>query len=363
MASIIQATGSSFLAVSISVQSPSFNELRQQMMDRMQSSASQIQATFFTKNSFRKRDPQGLTLGDSSCSQLVLVFENCLAVVEVTGRPVAEGHRLPADVDDLTRLRPESPSLGGTSDRNLAVIGLVPVMLEYVVAPKLMGFRRYVTWHRPAAVLDMLVLLAGIGALGLGSVVHLLHDSNLSNEDDSAEGNMSPKKHNVKRLRHTARRTFRLITGYEVRIQCLTVGRGAPYGREAEHCGSDLCLYDYGCAKRSASFGSMGFVFCFWKKESKLAPLSFRLPTTSFPAVIADNAIVIMPMILERWIRSQLYWDVAVIAVPILMHGHNCCCNSKCDYSDDEQCSQQLVHDSSFHGRFREATYFPSNTM
>lgn len=129
MASIIHATGSSFLAVSMSIQSPSFNEMRQLMIDRMQSIASQMQVVFFTKNSFRKRDPQGLTLGDSSCSQLVLVFENYLAVVEVTGRPVAEGHRLPADVDDLTRLRPEGSSLGGTSDRNLAVIGLVPVML------------------------------------------------------------------------------------------------------------------------------------------------------------------------------------------------------------------------------------------
>ena len=81
MASIIHATGSSFLAISMSVQSPSFNEMRQQMMDMMQSSASQIQAAFFTKNSFRKRDPQGFTLGDSSYSQLVLIFENCLAVV------------------------------------------------------------------------------------------------------------------------------------------------------------------------------------------------------------------------------------------------------------------------------------------
>lgn len=81
MASIIHATGSSFLAVSISVQSSSFNEMRQLMMDRMQSSAIQMQAMFFTKNSFWKRDPQGLTLGDSSCSQLVLVFENCLAVI------------------------------------------------------------------------------------------------------------------------------------------------------------------------------------------------------------------------------------------------------------------------------------------
>lgn len=252
MASIIHATGSSFLAVSMSVQSPSFNEMWQQMMDRIQSSASQMQAMLFTKNSFRKRDPQGLTLGDSSCSQLVLVFENCLAVVEVTGRPVAEGHRLPADVDDLTRLRPEGSSLGGTSDRNLAVVGLVPVMLEHVVATELMGFRCDVRGHRPAAVLDMLVLLVGVGALGLGGVIHLLHDSNLSNEDDSAEGNMPPKKHNVKRMRHTARRTFRLTTGYGVRMQCFTVGRGAPRRREAEHYGSDLCLYDYGCAKRSA---------------------------------------------------------------------------------------------------------------
>lgn len=263
MASIIHATGSSFLAVSISVQSPSFNEMRQLMMDRMQSSASQMQATFFTKNSFRKRDPQGLTLGDSSCSQLVLVFENCLAVVEVTGRPVAEGHRLPADVDDLTRLRPEGSSLGGTSDRNLAVVGLVPVMLEHVVASELMSFRCDVRGHGPSAVFNMFVLLVDVGALGLGGVVHLLHDSNLSNEDDSAEGNMPPKKHNVKRLRHTARRTFRLTIGYGVRMQCLTVGRGVPRGREAEHCGSDLCSYDYGCAKRSAFFVLIGFVFCF----------------------------------------------------------------------------------------------------
>lgn len=299
MASIIHATGSSFLAMSMSIQSPSFNEMRQLMMDRMQSSASQIQATFFIKNSFWKRDPQGLTLGDSSCSQLVLVFENCLAVVEVTGRPVAEGHRLPADVDDLTRLRPEGSSLGGTSDRNLAVIRFVPVMLEHVVAPKLMSFRCDVRRHRPAAVLDMLVLLADVGALGLCGVVHLLHDSNLSNEDDSTEGNMPPKKHNVKRLRHTARRTFRLTTGYEVRMQCLTIGRGAPRGREAEHCGSDLCLYDYGCAKRSAFFVLMGLAFCFWKKESKPAPLSFRLSVTSFPTVITDDAVAIMPMILQ----------------------------------------------------------------
>lgn len=299
MTSIIHATGSSFLAVSISVQSPSFNEMWQTMIDRMQSSASQMQAMFFTKNSFRKRDPQGLTLGDSSCSQLVLVFENRLAVVEVTGRPVAESHKLPADVDDLTRLRPEGSSLGGTSDRNLTVICFVPIMLEYVVAPKLMGFRRYVTGHCPAAVLYMFVLLVDVGALGLGGVVHLLHDSNLSNEDDSAEGNMPPKKHNVKRLRHTARRTFRLTTGYGVWMQCLTVGIGAPRGREAEHCGSDLCLYDYGCAKRSAFFVLMGFAFCFWKKESKLALLPFRLSATSFPAVIADNAIAIMPMILQ----------------------------------------------------------------
>lgn len=216
MTSIIHATGSSFLAVSISVQSPSFNEMRQLMMDKIQSSASQMQATFFTKNSFRKRDPQGLTLGDSSCSQLVLIFENCLAVVEVTGRTVAEGHRLPADVNDLTRLRPEYPSLGGTNDRNLAVIGLVPVMLEHVVAPKLMGFRCDVRGHRPTAVFYMFVLLVDVCALGLGGVVHLLHDSNLSNENDSAEGNMPPKKHNVKWMRHTARRTFRLTTGYEV---------------------------------------------------------------------------------------------------------------------------------------------------
>lgn len=299
MASIIHATGSSFLAMSISIQSPSLDEMRQMMIDRIQSSASQMQVEFFTKNSFRKRDPQGLTLGDSSCSQLVLVFENRLAVVEVTGHPVAEGHRLPADVDDLTRLRPERSSFGWTSDRNLAVVGLVPVMLEHVIAPKFMGFRRYVTWHCPAAVLDMLILLAGIGALGLGGVIHLLHDSNLSNEDDSAEGNMPPKKHNVKRLRHTARRTFRLTTGYEVRTQCFTVGRGAPRGREAEHCGSDLCLYDYGCAKRSAFFGSMGFAFCFWKKESKLAPLSFCLPATSRPTLITDNMLRIMPMILQ----------------------------------------------------------------
>lgn len=218
MASIIHATGSSSFAMFLSIQFPNvFHGMCQLMMDRMQSSASQMQATFFTKNSFWKRDPQGLTLGDSSCSQLVLVFENCLAVVEVTGRPVAEGHRLPADVDDLTRLRPEGSSLGGTNDRNLAVIRFVPVMLEHVVAPKLMGFRRDVSGHRPAAVLDMFVLLVDVGALGLCGVVYLLHDSNLSNEDDSAEGNMPPKKHNVKRLRHTARRTFRLTTGYGVR--------------------------------------------------------------------------------------------------------------------------------------------------
>lgn len=42
MASIIHATGSSFLAVSISVQSPNLNEMRQLMMDRMQSSASHV---------------------------------------------------------------------------------------------------------------------------------------------------------------------------------------------------------------------------------------------------------------------------------------------------------------------------------
>lgn len=217
MTSIIHATCSSFLAMSMSVQSPSFNETRQLMMDRMQSSASQMQAMFFTRNSFRKRDPQGLTLGDSSCSQLVLVFENCLAIVEVTGRPVAEGHRLPADIDDLTRLRPEGSSLGGTSDRNLTVVGLVPIMLEHVVASELMSFRRDVCRHRPAAVFNMFVLLADVGALGLSRVIHLLHDSNLSNEDDSAEGNMSPKKHNVKRMRHIARRTFRLTTGHEAR--------------------------------------------------------------------------------------------------------------------------------------------------
>lgn len=217
MASIIHATGSSFLAVSISIQSLSFNEMRQLMMDRMQSSASQMQAMFFTRNSFRKRNPQGLTLGDSDCSQLVLIFENCLAIVEVTSRPVAEGYRLPADIDDLTRLRPEGSSLGGTSDRNLTVVGLVPIMLEYVVASELMGFRRDVRGHRPAAVFYVLVLLADIGTLGLCRVVHFLHDSNLSNEDDSAEGNMPPKKHNVKRMRHTARRTFRLTTGHEAR--------------------------------------------------------------------------------------------------------------------------------------------------
>lgn len=266
IASIIHATGSSFLAMSISVQSPSFNEMRQLMMDSMQSSASQMQAAFFTKNSFGKRDPQGLTLGDSSCFQLILVFENCLAVIEVTGRPVGECHRFPADVDDLTRLRPEGSSLGGTSYCNLAVICLVPVMLEHVVAPKLMGFRRDICWYCPSAVLNILILLVDVGALGLCCVVHLLHDSNLSNEDDSAEGNMPPKKHNVKRLRHTVRRTFRLKTGYKVRMQCLTVGIGVPCGREAEHCGSDLCLYDYGCAQRSASFGSIDLCFLFLKK-------------------------------------------------------------------------------------------------
>lgn len=77
---------------------------------------------------------------------------------------------------------------------------------------------------------------------------------------------MPPKKHNVKRMRHIARRTFRLTTGYGIWMQCLTVGRGAPRGREAEHYGSDLCLYDYGCAKRSASFGSMGLRFLFLEK-------------------------------------------------------------------------------------------------
>ena len=82
-------------------------------------------------------------------------------------------------------------------------------------------------------------------------------------------------------------------------MQCLTVGRGVPRGREAEHYGSDLCLYNYGCAKRSASFGSMGFVFCFWKKESKLAPLSFVLSATSRPTLITDNMLRIMPMILQ----------------------------------------------------------------
>lgn len=277
MTSIIQATGSSSFATFLSIQLPNvFHGMCQLMMDRMQSSASQMQAMFFTKNSFRKRNPQGLTLGDSSCSQLVLVFENCLAVVEVTGRPVAEGHRLPADVDDLTRLRPESPSFCWTSDCNLAVVGLVPVMLEHVVASELMSFGCDVRGHRPAAVFDMLVLLVDVGALGLGGVVHLLHDSNLSNEDDSAEGNMPPKKHNVKRLRHTARRTFRLTAGYGVRMQCLTVGRGAPRGREAEHCGSDLCLYDYGCAKAQRIFWFNGFCFfVFRKKESKLALLLF----------------------------------------------------------------------------------------
>nr|DAQ90967.1 MAG TPA: hypothetical protein [Caudoviricetes sp.] len=54
---------------------------------------------------------------------------------------------------------------------------------------------------------------------------------------------MPPKKHNVKRMRHTARRTFRLTTGYGVRMQRLTVRRGAPYGREAEHCRFCLCIY------------------------------------------------------------------------------------------------------------------------
>lgn len=167
---------------------------------------------FIHKELLSKRDPQGLTLGDSSCVQLVLIFEDSFAVVQVTGRPVSESHRLPADVDDLTRLRPEGSSLGGTSDCDLAVVGFVPVVFEHVIASKLMSFRCDVRGHRPAAVLNMLVLLAGVGALGLAGVVHLLHRSNLSNEDDSAEDNMSPKKHNVKRVRHTARRTIRLIT-------------------------------------------------------------------------------------------------------------------------------------------------------
>lgn len=82
MASIIHATGSSSFATFLSIQFPNvFNGMCKLMMDMMQSSASQMQAMFFTKNSLRKRDPQGLTLGDSSCSQLVLVFENCFAVV------------------------------------------------------------------------------------------------------------------------------------------------------------------------------------------------------------------------------------------------------------------------------------------
>lgn len=268
MTSIIHATGSSSFATFLSIQFPNvFHGMCQLMIDMMQSRASQIQAMFFTKNSFRKRNSQGLTLGNSSYSQLVLVFENCLAVVEITGRPVAEGHKLPADVDDLTRLRPEGTSFGGTNDCDLTIVGFVPVMLEHVVATKLMSFGCDVRGHRPAAVLDMPVLLVGIGALGLGGVVHLLHDSNLSNEDDSAEGNMPPKKHNVKRMRHTARRTFRLTTGYRVRTQCLTVGRGAPRRREAEHYGSGLCLYDYGCAKRSTSFDLMSFCFFAFRKR------------------------------------------------------------------------------------------------
>lgn len=293
MASIIHATGSSSFATFLSIQFPNaFHGMCQLMMDMMQSSASQMQAMFFTKNSFRKRDPQGLTLGDSSCSQLVLVFENCLAVVEVTGRPIAECHRLPADVDDLTRLRPKGSSLGGTSDRNLAVVGFVPVMLEHVVASELMSFGCDVRGYRPAAVLDMLVLLIDVGALGLGGVVHLLHDSNLSNGDDSAEGNMPPKKHNVKRMRHTARRTFRLTTGYGVRMQCLTVGRGAPRGREAEHYESDLCLYDYGCAKRSTFFGLMGFAFLLLEKGAarSAAPFSFTLLLRATPNQSRSNA-------------------------------------------------------------------------
>ena len=346
MASIIHATGSSFLAISMSVQSPSFNEMRQQMMDRMQSSASQMQATFFTKNSFRKRNPQGLTLGDSSCSQLVLIFENCLAVVEVTGRPVGEGHRLPADVDDLTRLRPEGSSLGGTSDRNLTVVGLVPVMLEHVIAPKLMGFRRDVRGHRPAAVLDMLVLLAAIGALGLGSVVHLLHCSNLSNEDDSAEGNMPPKKHNVKRLRHTARRTFRLTTGYGVRVQCLTVGRGAPYGREAEHCGSDLCLYDYGCAKRSAFFVLMGFAFFVFKKkgEQQVATLPFDLTTmTGCETIIANNFAIVRPVIVSLP-NPKFSRDSAILTITKLVDWHHRHCNGVCQSSNDCQPGKDIFH-------------------
>lgn len=285
IASIIHATGSSSLAVPISVQSPNFNEMRQPMMDRMQSSASQMQAMFFTKNSFRKRDPQGSTLGDSSCSQLVIVFENRLAIIKVTGRSVAEGHRLPADVDDLTRLRPEGSSPGWTSDRNLTVVGLVPIMLEHVVASEPMSFRCDVRGHCPAAVFYMFVLLVDVGALGLGGVVHLLHDSNLSNEDDRAEGNMPPKKHNVKRMRHTARRTFRLTTGYGARTQCPTAGRRALRRREAEHYGSDLCLYDHGCAKRSFRFNWLA-LFVLKKNESHQvgsSPMKIRIPVRSIP--------------------------------------------------------------------------------
>lgn len=81
MASIIHATGSSFSNVILSIQLPGFHEMQQRMMDRMQSSASQMQAMFFTKNFFLKRDPQGLTLGDSSCSQLVLIWKDCLAII------------------------------------------------------------------------------------------------------------------------------------------------------------------------------------------------------------------------------------------------------------------------------------------
>lgn len=168
--------------------------------------------SFIHKELLSKRDPQGLTLGDSSCAQLVLIFEDSFAVVQVTGRPVGESHRLPTDVDDLTRLGPEGTSLGGTSDRNLAVVSLVPVVLEHIIPTELMSFGGNVCGARPAAVLDMRVLLAGVGALGLGGVVHLLHRSNLSNEDDSTEGNMPPKKHNVKRMRHTVRRTCMSMT-------------------------------------------------------------------------------------------------------------------------------------------------------
>lgn len=203
---------------------------------------------------FGKGTPKVRPLGDSSCPQLVLVFENRLAAVQVAGRPVGERHRLPADVDDLTGLRPEGSSLGGTNDSDLTVVFLVPVMLEHVVAPKPMGFRRDVRGHCPAAVLHMLVLLAAAGALGLCRVVHPLHGSNLSNGDDSAEGNMPPKKHNVKRLRHTARRTFRPATGCRARMQRPTVGKGARSDAKRNTAGPTYAFTIQHRACRSGAF-------------------------------------------------------------------------------------------------------------